>query len=77
VTHHQWMMVIGGSIAVVFAFLRGLLTGNTGRVDQRPDERWINYTSSDRDAPAGDKSRGFGKVGTLQRPGTFDSADHL
>jgi len=48
-------MIIGGACA--FAFLRGLLTGDTGRID-RPDEERIDYTSSEgMAAPGGRSSR--------------------
>jgi hypothetical protein len=30
------MMIIGGAIACAFAFLRGVLTGETGRIDRSP-----------------------------------------
>jgi hypothetical protein len=32
VTHHEQMMIIGGALACAFAFLRGPLTGDTGRI---------------------------------------------
>jgi hypothetical protein len=54
-------MIIGGACA--FAFLRGLLTGDTGRID-RPDEERIDYTSSEGDG----RSWRPLKSGTLYRP---------
>jgi hypothetical protein len=41
VTNHEQMMIIGGVIAVAVAFLRGLFFGDTGRIDERPDEHRI------------------------------------
>jgi hypothetical protein len=59
------MMIIGGALACAFAFLRGLLTGDTGRIDRSPDEERIDYTSSEGDG----RSWRPRKSGTLYRPG--------
>jgi hypothetical protein len=53
VTHHEQMMIIGGALACAFAFLRGALTGDTGRIDRSPDEERIDYTSSEGDGRPG------------------------
>jgi hypothetical protein len=64
-THHQWTMIIGGIIAGVIVFLRGELTGDSGRVD-RPDEERVDCTSSEGDG----RSWRPRKSGTLYRPGS-------
>ena len=56
-------MIIGGAIACAFAFLRGLLTGDTGRIDRSHDEERIDYTSSEGDG----RSWRPRKSGTLYR----------
>jgi hypothetical protein len=72
VTHHEQMMIIGGALACAFSFLRGLLTGDTGRIDRSPHEERIDYTSSEGDG----RSWRPRKSGTLYRPGTKTPIEH-
>jgi hypothetical protein len=70
VTHHEQMKITGGALACAFAFLRGLLTGDT--IDRSPDEERIDYTSSEGDG----RSWHPGKSGTLYRPGAKTPIEH-
>ena len=67
-THHEQMMIIGGALACAFAFLRGLLTGDTGRIDRSPDE--------ERTSEGDGRSWRPRKSGTLYRPGAKTPIEH-